>query len=76
MEFGQLFNHKKLSVVAPITFLSDDGLNCFLVNRIMGPVDTQMYGNVHGGVVMELIEEAGSILTMQYCNTNGNTSKV
>lgn len=42
----------------------------------MGPVDTQMYGNVHGGVVMELIEEAGSILTMQYCNTNGNTSKV
>lgn len=42
-----------------------------IISRVMGPDDTQMYGMVHGGVVMQLLEEAGTILTTQYCNTNG-----
>lgn len=39
-----------------------------IVSRVMGPDDTQMYKMVHGGVVMQLLEEAGTVITMQYCN--------
>ena len=34
----------------------------------MNPVDANVHGNVHGGVILNLIEEAGSILATRYCN--------
>ena len=35
----------------------------------MGPNDANILGNVHGGVILQLIEEAGHIITTRYCNT-------
>jgi acyl-coenzyme A thioesterase 7 len=40
---------------------------------MMGPDDTQMFGLVHGGSIMQVIEEAGTILSTQYCNRIGTS---
>lgn len=34
----------------------------------MLPSDANIHGNVHGGIILNLIEEAGAILTTRYCN--------
>lgn len=46
-----------------------------VISRMMGPDDTQMYGMVHGGVLLQLAEEAGSILSTQYCNAVGDDAQ-
>ncbi|CAJ1085532.1 cytosolic acyl coenzyme A thioester hydrolase isoform X2 [Xyrichtys novacula] len=41
--------------------------------RIMGPNDANIVGNVHGGIILKMIEEAGSIVSTRHCNTqNGD----
>jgi len=32
--------------------------------------DAQMYSTVHGGTMMNLMEEAGAILSAEYCQAN------
>ncbi len=34
----------------------------------MGPQDANHYGNVHGGVIMKLVDEAGALAAMRHAN--------
>ena len=38
------------------------------VSRIMTPDDTNLAGNVHGGTILHMIEEAGGIIATRHCN--------
>ncbi|XP_024915435.1 cytosolic acyl coenzyme A thioester hydrolase isoform X2 [Cynoglossus semilaevis] len=41
--------------------------------RIMRPDDANIVGNVHGGTILKMIEEAGYIISTRHCNTqNGD----
>ncbi|XP_034446815.1 cytosolic acyl coenzyme A thioester hydrolase isoform X4 [Hippoglossus hippoglossus] len=41
--------------------------------RIMRPDDANIMGNVHGGTILKMIEEAGCIIGTRHCNTlNGD----
>ena len=40
------------------------------VSRIMSPDDTNVFGNVHGGTIMKMIDEAGTIIATRHCNRN------
>ncbi|XP_026222605.1 cytosolic acyl coenzyme A thioester hydrolase isoform X2 [Anabas testudineus] len=41
--------------------------------RIMRPDDANIVGNVHGGIILKMIEEAGCIVGTRHCNTqNGD----
>ncbi|KAK1786982.1 hypothetical protein P4O66_017358, partial [Electrophorus voltai] len=47
--------------------------NCPLVSfadrRIMRPDDANIVGNIHGGTILKMIEEAGCIIGTRHCNT-------
>jgi acyl-CoA hydrolase len=38
------------------------------VSQIMGPNDANVYGNVHGGVIMRLVDEVGGIVATRHCH--------
>ncbi|XP_016141784.1 cytosolic acyl coenzyme A thioester hydrolase isoform X3 [Sinocyclocheilus grahami] len=43
------------------------------LSRIMRPDDANIVGNVHGGTILKMIEEAGCIIGTRHCNTqNGD----
>ncbi|KAK5863351.1 hypothetical protein PBY51_000388 [Eleginops maclovinus] len=43
------------------------------LSRIMRPDDANIVGNVHGGTILKMIEEAGCIVGTRHCNTqNGD----
>ncbi|CAI5647105.1 cytosolic acyl coenzyme A thioester hydrolase isoform X2 [Oreochromis niloticus] len=43
------------------------------LSRIMRPDDANIVGNVHGGNILRMIEEAGCIVSTRHCNTqNGD----
>ncbi|XP_006812020.1 putative cytosolic acyl coenzyme A thioester hydrolase-like [Saccoglossus kowalevskii] len=44
------------------------------VCRLMMPDDANNSGNVHGGVILKMIEEAGAIITTRHCNKNRDQS--
>ncbi|XP_027872215.1 cytosolic acyl coenzyme A thioester hydrolase isoform X1 [Xiphophorus couchianus] len=56
----------------------DVGAGCELVkklqlSRVMLPDDANIMGNVHGGIILKMIEEAGSIVGTRHCNAqNGD----
>uniref|UniRef100_A0A3P8XN31 palmitoyl-CoA hydrolase n=1 Tax=Esox lucius TaxID=8010 RepID=A0A3P8XN31_ESOLU len=39
------------------------------ISRIMRPDDANIVGNVHGGTILKMIEEAGCIIGTRHCNT-------
>ncbi|XP_036389734.1 cytosolic acyl coenzyme A thioester hydrolase isoform X2 [Megalops cyprinoides] len=39
------------------------------LSRIMRPDDANIVGNVHGGTILKMIEEAGVIISTRHCNT-------
>ncbi|XP_060787508.1 cytosolic acyl coenzyme A thioester hydrolase isoform X3 [Neoarius graeffei] len=41
----------------------------FLLTRMMRPDDANIAGNVHGGTILKMIEEAGCIIGTRHCNT-------
>ena len=41
------------------------------VSRVMLPDDTNPIGNVHGGTILKLIEQAGAIVSTRHCNSAG-----
>ncbi|XP_055515659.1 cytosolic acyl coenzyme A thioester hydrolase isoform X2 [Leucoraja erinacea] len=51
-------------------------VNCpVAVSRIMRPDDANIAGNVHGGTILKMIEEAGAIISTRHCNSqNGERS--
>uniref|UniRef100_A0A3B3XE44 palmitoyl-CoA hydrolase n=1 Tax=Poecilia mexicana TaxID=48701 RepID=A0A3B3XE44_9TELE len=44
-------------------------LSLLLCCRVMLPDDANFMGNVHGGIILKMIEEAGSIIGTRHCNT-------
>ena len=38
------------------------------VSRVMMPDDANIAGNVHGGTILKMIEEAGVIIATRHCN--------
>lgn len=56
----------------PITSSDNSiGVSCI---RLTLPDDANIYGNVHGGTILKLIEEAGAIIATRYCNNAGPVS--
>ncbi|XP_043532016.1 cytosolic acyl coenzyme A thioester hydrolase isoform X2 [Chiloscyllium plagiosum] len=53
---------------------ADEKLHCqspgcsIQVSRIMRPDDANIAGNVHGGTILKMIEEAGIIISTRHCN--------
>uniref|UniRef100_A0A8C7XRX7 palmitoyl-CoA hydrolase n=1 Tax=Oryzias sinensis TaxID=183150 RepID=A0A8C7XRX7_9TELE len=45
------------------------GLSPLQLCRIMRPDDANIMGNVHGGIILKMIEEAGCIVSTRHCNT-------
>ncbi|KAM8862889.1 cytosolic acyl coenzyme A thioester hydrolase isoform 2-T2 [Spinachia spinachia] len=41
----------------------------YQLSRIMRPDDANIVGNVHGGIILKMIEEAGCIVGTRHCNT-------
>lgn len=44
------------------------------LRRIMRPDDANIAGNVHGGTVLKMIEEAGAIISTRHCNSGQGVS--
>jgi uncharacterized protein (TIGR00369 family) len=40
----------------------------FTLSHLMGPQDANILGNVHGGVIMKLVDEAGALVAMRHAN--------
>lgn len=40
----------------------------FTLSQLMGPQDANILGNVHGGVIMKLVDEAGALVAMRHAN--------
>ncbi len=38
------------------------------ISQIMGPADANLYGNVHGGVIMRLVDEVGGIVATRHAH--------
>lgn len=38
----------------------------FTLSALMGPQDANTYGNVHGGIVMKMVDEAGALVAMRH----------
>lgn len=38
----------------------------FTLSALMGPQDANRHGNVHGGVIMKMVDEAGALVAMRY----------
>lgn len=38
-----------------------------VISQVMGPADANVYGNVHGGVIMKLVDEAGGVAAVRHC---------
>ena len=44
--------------------------------RLTLPDDANIYGNVHGGTILKLIEDAGTIIATRYCNCAASQTEV
>ena len=38
-----------------------------VLSQVMGPTEANVYGNVHGGVIMKLVDEAGGVAALRHC---------
>ena len=41
----------------------------FTLSALMGPQDANAQGNVHGGVIMKMVDEAGALVAMRHART-------
>lgn len=46
------------------------------LSRMMLPDDTNPSGNVHGGTILKMVEQAGNIVATRYCNKGGRKDPV
>ncbi|XP_044539681.1 cytosolic acyl coenzyme A thioester hydrolase-like [Gracilinanus agilis] len=51
-------------------------LSVIQISRIMRPDDANIAGNVHGGTILKMIEEAGAIISTRHCNSKHRESCV
>ncbi|XP_026637674.1 uncharacterized protein LOC101998596 [Microtus ochrogaster] len=57
--------------------MSDPGTDtpsAIQICRIMRPDDANVAGNVHGGTILKMIEEAGAIISTRHCNSQNGVS--
>ncbi|MBZ0293719.1 MAG: acyl-CoA thioesterase [Anaerolineae bacterium] len=40
----------------------------FTLSALMGPQDANSHGNVHGGIIMKMADEAGALVAMRHAN--------
>ena len=38
-----------------------------VISQVMGPTEANVHGNVHGGVIMKLADEAGGVAALRHC---------
>ncbi len=38
-----------------------------VISQVMGPTEANVHGNVHGGVIMKLADEAGGVAALHHC---------
>ncbi len=43
--------------------------SCFTLSALMGPQDANSHGNVHGGVIMKMVDEAGALVAMRHAGS-------
>ena len=43
------------------------GASRVVISQVMGPTEANVHGNVHGGVIMKLADEAGGVAAMRHC---------
>lgn len=48
----------------------------FTMSQIMSPQDANLSGNVHGGVIMKLIDVAGAVVAVRHCRSNVVTASI
>lgn len=46
------------------------------MTQVMSPQDANLYGNVHGGVVMKLIDVAAAVVAVRHCRRNVVTASI
>jgi len=44
--------------------------------RVMGVLDANLHGNVHGGVIMRMVDEAAAIVAIKHASRNVVTARV
>ncbi|XP_045429273.1 all trans-polyprenyl-diphosphate synthase PDSS2 isoform X1 [Pipistrellus kuhlii] len=57
------------TTTASITGPTGETPSALQICRIMHPDDANVAGNVHGGTVLKMIEEAGVIISTRHCNS-------
>lgn len=40
--------------------------SCFTLSALMGPQNANSQGNVHGGIIMKMVDEAGALVAMRH----------
>jgi len=48
----------------------------FTMSQMMNPQDANLAGNVHGGVIMKLIDIAGGVAAVRHCRSNVVTASI
>ena len=43
------------------------GASRVVISQVMGPTEANVYGNVHGGIIMKLVDEAGGVAALHHC---------
>ncbi|HYB72872.1 MAG TPA: acyl-CoA thioesterase [Candidatus Sulfotelmatobacter sp.] len=45
------------------------GASRVVISQVMGPTEANVHGNVHGGVIMKLVDEAGAVAALRHCRS-------
>lgn len=56
------------SPTAPPRLLKRVSDSAFTLSALMGPQDANALGNVHGGVIMRMVDEAGALVAMRHAS--------
>jgi uncharacterized protein (TIGR00369 family) len=48
----------------------------FTMSQMMNPQDANLAGNVHGGVIMKLMDVAGAVVAVRHCRNNVVTASI
>jgi acyl-CoA hydrolase len=49
--------------------LDSGGQTSVILSQLMQPADANFMGNIHGGVIMKLCDEAGGVCAYRFCRT-------
>ena len=52
------------------------GESSVVMSQVMNPQDANPAGNVHGGVIMKLIDTAGAVAAVRHARTNCVTASI